>query len=755
MISQLPSNRIINVGSHLLIYLLVFLLTAGSWAVDVRADSRSLEMPAPADPAQFCEDVTEIPQVECEALVALYQATGGGGWVLKSGWLESNTPCSWHGVICADGLVNFLDLPFNGLTGNIPTDLAALTGLAGLNLSHNQLSGSIPSELSTLAGLEWLNLGENQLSGSILSELSTLANLREIDLGNNLLTGDIPPQMGGLSALRELDLSNNQFEGSIPVELTALPGLIRLDLGDNQLSGSLPPELGGMAALEMLYLDNNQFSGSIPPEIADNLHLDVLDLSDNMLTGSIPPEIGTMWITELDLARNQLIGSIPPELGLLSAGMWFRLDLSNNQISGSIPPELGNIDSLGELNLSNNQLSGSIPPELSIVLGLLDLSGNQLTGSIPPIESYFAIDLSDNQLSGSIPPELFTSESGRIDLSNNQLSCSLPEEISLLNVSELYLQNNALQGEIPSAFIHLPYLTDLDLGYNVLWTSDPVLRRYLADRDPDWEATQTLPPTDLSVSGATANSLELAWQPIEYTQDGGYYEVSWAQDRSGPFTVHGVTSDKTSAAYLADGLPGDTTLYFQVRTYTPAHGDQQNALWSSYTPVFPVVLANISPGAGGSLAYVDADGSTTQVDVPAGAVSQPVVMTFNPLQVAEMLYKYQLAGQAFALSAFANGTPVLTMTLQTPLTISIEYPAVEVHGLVEDELLLLHSDGEGGWSDAASTCTPAGSYNRHPEQDWLVVEACRTGSFALPRYTARIFLPISRFSNTADHFAWH
>jgi len=42
-----------------------------------------------ADPVDFpCSDVTEIPQIECEALVALYNVAGGPGWEERTaGWL--------------------------------------------------------------------------------------------------------------------------------------------------------------------------------------------------------------------------------------------------------------------------------------------------------------------------------------------------------------------------------------------------------------------------------------------------------------------------------------------------------------------------------------------------------------------------------------------------------------------------------------------------------------------------------------------
>ncbi len=45
-----------------------------------------------------CTGVTEIPQVECLALVSLYNNTNGPNWYNSTNWLPTNTPCSWYGV---------------------------------------------------------------------------------------------------------------------------------------------------------------------------------------------------------------------------------------------------------------------------------------------------------------------------------------------------------------------------------------------------------------------------------------------------------------------------------------------------------------------------------------------------------------------------------------------------------------------------------------------------------------------------------
>jgi uncharacterized repeat protein (TIGR01451 family) len=177
----------------------------------------------------ICSSVTEIPQSECEALVALYSNTNGPNWTNNTGWLASNTPCGddmfelgWTGVSCTNGHV------------------------ISLSLSYNPLSGPIPPEIGNLTALEQLWLDTNQLTGSIPPEIGSLTELSDIRLFSNQLSGTIPPQIGSLTALEQLWLSGNQMSGPIPPEISSLTALQVLILEGNQLSGAIPPEIGDL-----------------------------------------------------------------------------------------------------------------------------------------------------------------------------------------------------------------------------------------------------------------------------------------------------------------------------------------------------------------------------------------------------------------------------------------------------------------------------------------------------------------------------
>ena len=406
-----------------------------------------------------CDDVTEIPQAECEALVALYNSTDGTNWSNNSGWLDTNTPCDWYGVTCGAGHVTKLSLGSNQVTGSIPAQLGNLTNLQDLYLQNNQLSGSIPPELGNLTNLEDFYLHINQLSGSIPVELGNLVNLDHLDLDNNQLSGNIPSELGNLTSLQDLYLQNNQLSGSIPPQLGNLTNLQYLSLDLNQLSGSIPPESGSLASLQTLGLSSNQLSGSIPPELGNLASLWSLHLSNNQLSGGIPPQLGNLAdLQRLDLNLNQLSGSIPTELGNLASLR--TLDLSSNQLSGNIPTWLGNLTDLQYLHLSINQLSGSIPSELGNLANLqyLYLWDNQLSDSIPPelgnLASLRSLDLRINQLSGSIPPELGNlTNLEHLRLNSNQFSGALPGTLTnLTNLYRFWFQNTDLCEPADAAF---------------------------------------------------------------------------------------------------------------------------------------------------------------------------------------------------------------------------------------------------------------------------------------------------------------
>jgi len=97
----------------------------------------------------------QVPTVEREALIAMYNSTDGANWSNNNHWLGPvGTECTWYGVLCSGGHVSTLIMQYNHIVGSIPPELGNLSGLQSLNLKANELSGSIPTELGGMHGLE-------------------------------------------------------------------------------------------------------------------------------------------------------------------------------------------------------------------------------------------------------------------------------------------------------------------------------------------------------------------------------------------------------------------------------------------------------------------------------------------------------------------------------------------------------------------------------------------------------------------------
>ena len=165
----------------------------------------------------------------------------------------------------------------------------------------------------------------------------------------------------------------------------------------------------------------------------------------------------------------------------------------------------------------------------------LDLSANHLTYPIPP------------ELSG-IGSAITTTAAITINLAGNHLLDGIPATLGeIAGLRSLDLSGNQLSGVVPAAVAEHPFAT-LNLNYN-----------QLAPTDPRWRDTQTVAPTALRAvaDGAT---VRLTWTPIPYQALGPYevvyatYEISYATDPGGPFTVAGRTSENGAASYTVTGL---------------------------------------------------------------------------------------------------------------------------------------------------------------------------------------------------------
>lgn len=128
---------------------------------------------------------TPAAQSDREALIALYHATNGPGWVNSEKWPSDDPIWEWYGVKTGSaGRVTELVLRDNNLVGQIPPELGDLANLESLELHYNQLSGEIPPELGDLASLITLDLrGNDQLRGCIPKGLQGQGEITSSSVG--------------------------------------------------------------------------------------------------------------------------------------------------------------------------------------------------------------------------------------------------------------------------------------------------------------------------------------------------------------------------------------------------------------------------------------------------------------------------------------------------------------------------------------------------------------------------------------------
>ncbi|MGC1375359.1 MAG: Ig-like domain-containing protein, partial [Anaerolineales bacterium] len=567
-----------------------------------------------------CAAQTQIPAAECDALAALYTSAAGAGWNNYTGWLQTDTPCSWFGVTCGNGTnVTELSLSANQLTGSIPPELGSLTNLTLLDFSRNDLSGSIPTKLGSLTNLTYLDLSQNSLSGPIPPELGSLANLTSLDLHSNTLTGSIPTALGNLTKLEKLNVCWNKLSGAIPTELGNLPNLASLNLDGNDLNGSIPPALGSLANLTSLDLTTNDLSGSIPPELSSLTNLIRLSLTGNDLSGSIPPELGNLVnLTYLDLGGNHLSSSIPPELGNLTKLTY--LGLYYNPLSGPIPPELGNLTNLTILWLNNNLLSSPIPAALGNLTNL----------------TYLRLD--NNALSGPIPTEMGNlTKLTELHLENNALSGPLPPEMgNLTKLYDLYLANNQLTGEIPASIVNLTSLHSLSLSYG-LTSCNPAVISFIDARLPGWQnnacLTPTPTPTQTAAGSITPTSAESSTPyPSPTGTATGTMTVTWVATATRTYTPSATRTLSPTTTSTRTPTVTRTRTPSATRTLTPTTAPTHTP---SATQTFtPTVTPTRTPSATRTLTPTATPAPTGTMTATQPANRPPVITEGNSVDVS-------------------------------------------------------------------------------------------------------------------------
>lgn len=176
------------------------------------------------------------PERQRQALMDLYQATGGDDWLYKDNWGSDLPLKEWYGIYTdKNGSVTAVVLDGNGLKGELPQNIGDL-GYVEIYMSSNKLSGEVPSSAFRVNKLDIyrnsftsiqeitdpdqclirsFNIAENRLNGSLPEGFVRLPMLYDADLGYNYFTGEIPRSYSGLD-VNHIILNNNFLSGKIP-----------------------------------------------------------------------------------------------------------------------------------------------------------------------------------------------------------------------------------------------------------------------------------------------------------------------------------------------------------------------------------------------------------------------------------------------------------------------------------------------------------------------------------------------------------
>jgi hypothetical protein len=228
--------------------------------------------------------VSLVPPTERQALVDLYEATGGASWRNSTGWL-SGDPCDgWFGIYCDSAKAHVIEVFPNP------------------RFSGNTLIGTIPGSFWDLTELEHIYLSNDRPGWSILQ-------------------GSLPAAIGSLHKLKCLYTSHaGNLSGPLPAEISGLDQMQGLYLRWNSWTGKLP-DLSRMRGLTKLIIDaspiddcargwcQSAFSGTLDALAAANLPLKHLDVAGNSFTGKFPEALCA--IPECDAFGNHFEGGLP------------------------------------------------------------------------------------------------------------------------------------------------------------------------------------------------------------------------------------------------------------------------------------------------------------------------------------------------------------------------------------------------------------------------------------------------------------
>ena len=139
-----------------------------------------------------------------------------------------------------------------------------------------------------------------------------------------------------------------------------------------------------------------------------------------------------------------------------------------------------------------------------------------------------------------------------------------------------------------------------------------------------------------------------------------------------------------------------------------------------------VVTGTIST-TGGSLSFVDTDGGSVTVDVPAGAVTGTIELVYVDQAGPVAPGTFQFAGRSFSLNAYRENGLVDDFVFQQPVTVVVQYTDAEIGSIGEGALTLyFYDEAASGWSRVGITVV-----SRDPANNRITFQISHLTEFAL------------------------
>ena len=236
----------------------------------------------------------DVPIAEADALVWLYQNSGGASWTNDTNWLVYPTVGDWQGITVAGGHVTAVNLGNNNLTGNIGEwQIQDLPALIALDISQDAVAGNIggwdlPSTLTDIS------LYSTDLTGDV-GRWTLPSGLTELRLSGSDVSGDVSGWTLP-AGLQYLYLQNTDVSGDIG-EWTLNAALVDLFAYTSSVSG----DISGWtlpATLEDLRLYGTTVSGDIS---AWTLPASLTEIT--IYNTSVSGDIGAGWVLPVALDR--------------------------------------------------------------------------------------------------------------------------------------------------------------------------------------------------------------------------------------------------------------------------------------------------------------------------------------------------------------------------------------------------------------------------------------------------------------------